>query len=624
MCGITGILNYKNFVDEKILRDMNKILFHRGPDDEGYFMDKNIGLAMRRLSIIDIQGGHQPIHNEDKSIWIVFNGEIYNYLELKQFLEKKGHKFYTNSDTEVIVHLYEDYDEISINYLNGMFAFALWDKKKEKLFLARDRLGIKPLFYTISSSSIIFASEIKSLLKHPEVKKEINVQAIDDYFTFLYIPSSKTIFKNIHKLPPAHYLTFTNTNNINLKRYWNINFDIKRFDENILSDELEIILKETIKSHLVSDVEVGALLSGGLDSSSVVCFMKEFSSKFKTFSIGFDVKTYDELKYARAVANYFGTEHYEFELKPNVVELLPKIIYHLDEPFNDASAIPTYLVSEMARKYLKVVLSGDGGDEIFGGYTWTRKQVMIEKYKRITPKFINNTIFKSLIKNYVPTGRSTSFFDSLKRFIYDANISFSSSFLRRITCYDKFLKEKIYSKKFIEDLKEHNPYNLFKEYIENKDIKDNFDRLLFTDTSLYLPDDILLKVDRMSMANSLEVRPPLLDYKLVEFCANIPFELKIKNFKTKYIFKKIMSKKLPRIILKQRKQGFSVPIGEWLRKDLNNFCKEVLLSNNLKSKYFFDRNGIEYIIKQHQSGNKDFAYQIWGLLIFEIWTQKYL
>lgn len=617
MCGIVGIINKENPIDGNLLQKMNDVLFHRGPDDEGYFVSENVGLAMRRLSIIDLEGGKQPIYNEDKSIVVVFNGEIYNFLQLRDELQKKGHRFYTNSDTEVIVHLYEEYKYDCVNYLRGMFAFALYDKNEKTLFLVRDRLGIKPLYYSVMNDGLCFASEMKSLLLHPAINKEINLEALDEYLTYLYIPQEKSIFKNIKKLLPGYILIYKN-GEVETKQYWNIDFSKEtKLDEHEIIEELKKCLEEAVKLHLISDVPLGAFLSGGIDSSAVVAFMSKVTSKVKTFSIGFDVKEYDELKYAREISKRFSTEHYELIASPNYLELLPSIIEHLDEPFGDASAIPTYLVSQMTRKYVKVALSGDGGDELFAGYTWTKKQKFLETYKKLFGNLNLQRFF-----NKLPTGVSTSKIDKIRRFLYDANLSPLASFARRVTCFDDELKNKLYTPLLKNELGNYNSYQAVEKYFNNN--LNNIEKMLLFDTKVYLPDDILTKVDRMSMAHSLEVRPPLLDHKLVELCATIPVSLKIKGITTKYIFKKMLSEVLPPLILKQRKQGFSIPLDTWIRGDLKNWCRDILENSVLVKEGYLKNDTIAWMFDMHINRKLNLSHQIWGVIVLDFWWRKYV
>jgi len=623
MCGICGIIysNKDERVEKDLLRAMNDTLAHRGPDDEGFFVDNNIGLAMKRLSIIDLETGHQPVHNEDETIWVIQNGEIYNYLELREDLIKKGHKFYTKSDTEVIIHLYEDFGEDFVHKLQGMFAIALWDKNRDKLLIVRDRIGIKPLYYYLKNGVFLFASEIKVLLKHPQIEGQIRIDALSDYLTYLYIPAPKTIYKNIYKLLPGHMIILKN-GVININRYWELNYkkgEVKPFE--YYKEKLEFLLKDSVKKHLISDVPLGVFLSGGVDSSTIVAIMKEVSNKqIRTFSVGFDVGSHNELKFAKLVSERFNTKHEEIYLKPDIISILPKIAGHFDEPFADSSTIPTYLISKFAREYVKVVLAGDGGDELFAGYSWTRRQKFIQDYNRL-PDSLRKSIRKILLgKNYSPD-RSGKITNKLRRFVYDANLPLEESFLRRATCFSEKMKKELFKNDFSDVLRDYDSSDNIRLYFNMNNCEDDLEKLLFIDTKMYLPDDGLKKVDMMSMFNSLEIRVPLLDHKVVEFTASIPFEYKMKGRKSKYIVKEIMKNRLPNDILKQRKLGFTIPVHKWFRDELKSFAKEKLLSNNSKIGNFLEKSYVNWIINTHISGEQDLGYQIYSLLFLELWLE---
>lgn len=608
-------------VDKTILVNMNNKLVHRGPDDEGYYINENIGLAVRRLSIIDIKRGHQPIYNEDRSICVVCNGEIYNFLELREVLEKQGHNFYTKSDTEVIIHLYEEYGEDFVHKLRGMFAICIWDEKQKKIILIRDRLGIKPLFYMFKNGTLLFASELKALLQYPKIQKEISLKALSDYLSLLYIPSPHTIFKNIHKLPPAHVLILKD-NDINIYSYWDISYVKKKiYDEDYYGQRLKELLSESVKMHLVSEVPLGAFLSGGMDSSTVVALMSEVANEsVKTFSVGFDVSDFNELRYAKLVAKRFNTHHHEINLTADIVNLLPKIVAQFDEPFADSSAIPTYLISQFAKKYVTVCLAGDGGDELFAGYDWTRRQRFIDYYNRI-PKILRRSLeFCFLDKDYSPD-RKGKLFDKIKRFLYDANIDPFKSYLRRFSCFTEDMKSKLFNEQTSQRLNNYKSYSEIEPYFLKVEIKELMEKLLYIDSKVYLPDDGLCKVDRMSMLHSLEVRVPFLDHVFVEFAAAIPFKYKMKGLISKYIVKKTMKDLLPNEITKQRKQGFSIPINNWFRGELNNISTRILLDNGAKIKEFLNQEFIRWILDEHIQGRQDFGPQIYALLVLELWLK---
>jgi len=627
MCGICGIIHSEEtkVADRDILARMNNSLAHRGPDEEGYFLKGNVGLGMRRLSIIDVRGGHQPIYNEDKTVCVICNGEIYNHQELRENLEKQGHSFSTHSDVEVIVHLYEDLKEDFVHKLRGMFAIAIYDLKINKLFLVRDRLGIKPLYYTYQNGVFLFASELKAILKHPEVKKSISLTAISDYLTYLYIPVPGTVFEGIYKLPPA-YVLILSKGNISLKQYWEVNYRKEKiYPEEYYIERLRDLLAESVKLHLMSEVPLGAFLSGGMDSSTVVALIAEaMSEPVKTFSVGFDVADFNELKYARLVAERFNTQHHEINLTADIINLLPKIAVQFDEPFADSSVIPTYLISQFAKQYVTVCLSGDGGDELFAGYGWTRRQKFIEDYKHL-PLRTRNIIKNLFINHGYSPDRKNKFLDKFKRFVYDANLDLDKSFMRRITCFSEQMKKNLFKEHIYKQINEYDSISKILPYFEKSNINETnetIEKLLFIDTKLYLPDDGLCKVDRMSMMHSLEVRVPFLDHKVVEFAASMPFKYKMQGTVSKYILKKLMRNLLPRQVLKQRKLGFTIPVNSWFRKELKGYTADLLLAGGSKLSRFFDANFIAWLIREHAEGKQDFGYQIFSLLVLEMWLAE--
>ena len=623
MCGIVGIIqsDEKGPVDPGILRNMNTALTHRGPDDEGYWVNRNVGLAMRRLSIIDLEGGHQPISNETGEIWTVFNGEIYNFLELREQLLKKGHRFQTRTDTEVIVHLYEEEGETFVQKLRGMFAIALWDNRSQKFLLYRDRIGIKPVHYWFKQGTLVFGSEIKAILEYPEVSLDISLPALSDYLSFLYIPSPKTIYQDIQKLSAGHWLRYQKEQ-VTIHPYWDFSFQPNySLSEKDWCEKLCDVLAESVKLHMISDVPLGAFLSGGVDSSTVVAWMSRQSGRpVKTYSIGFPDSQFNELPYASAVAKHFGTDHHEALVETDAFRLLPKILTGFDEPFADSSAIPTFLVSEFARREVTVALSGDGGDELFGGYLWTRKELWLEKYRQLPVSWRRKIEKLILEKDYRPL-RETTFLSSVKRFLYDAGLAPWESFARRATSFQPWMKQKLFTSDVLSELEHENSLSLLKSYSQSGNAQSVIDQLLYFDSKVYLPDDVLAKVDRMSMLNSLEVRVPLLDHKLVELAATIPASLKLKNRTTKYILKQAMKDLLPPIVLKQRKQGFSIPIQRWFRNELLDFAKKILLDEKGLTRKFFRLSYVKWLLDQHASGRQRFGTQIYALLVFELWSR---
>jgi len=624
MCGICGIVfdRETRMVDPDSLHIMNSVLTHRGPDDEGTVLQDNVGLAVRRLSIIDLTGGHQPIHNENKTVWVVFNGEIYNFRELRCELIKKGHTFYTHSDTEVIVHLYEEYGQECVKQLTGMFAFALWDVKQKTLFLFRDRLGIKPLYYYHRNGCFLFASEMKALLQHPEVGRDINVKGLDCYFTYGYIPAPYSIFESIYKLPPGTFMTLCQ-GEVRMERYWDLEYTNKltgSIEE--LSEQLLERLRDSIRRHLISDVPLGAFLSGGVDSSTIVALMsEEMREPVKTFSLGYQGHR-DELGYARLVATLFDTDHHEFIVSPDMAELLPDLVWNQDEPFFDNSMLPTYLVSQLAKEHVTVALSGDGGDELFGGYEWTRRYQFIRYYNRL-PQILRTAVHNLLLGNDFVPAYQPHLMSKLRRFLHDTTLSLEEGFARRTTVPVHF-KDQLYSPELKNSLFGYNALHIQKDCFAQARFSDEREKMLYVDTMLYLPDDCLFKVDRMSMANSLEVRVPFLDHSLVEFASRLPFSSKVAGIITKRILKKAMANRLPKPILRQRKQGFTLPIAHWLRGDLGNLVSQVTLGKKTTKRGLLNPQYLRWMLEAHRNGSQNFAHRIWAIFVFEIWARLYL
>ncbi len=623
MCGIVGIVQPENrgAIEPDILRRMNSSIKHRGPDDEGYWIHHHVGIAMRRLSIIDVDGGHQPLSNETGDIWTVFNGEIYNFQELREELIQKGHRFQCRTDTEIIPHLYEEEGDQFVHRLRGMFAIALWDNRQKKLLLYRDRVGIKPLHYWFRKGTLIFGSEIKALLEYPEVGTDISFSAVSDYLSYLYIPSPKTIYREIMRLPPGHFLRWQNQE-IQVEQYWDFNFKTQDgLKEQEWAEKLRETVSESVKCHLISDVPLGAFLSGGMDSSTVVAWMSRHSSQsVKTFSIGFKNAEFNELSYAREVANYFKTDHHEEIVEPDAVTLLPKILSSLDEPFADSSAIPTYLVSEFTRHKVTVALSGDGGDELFGGYLWTQKEIILEKYRRL-PAFLRRSI-RSLVlgKDYNPL-HEIALWNKIKRSIFDAESTPAESFARRSMCFQSWMKRELFQKSFQNALGKESSVDLIKSYFNQCQATTLLDKLLYLDSKIYLPGDILTKVDRMSMIHSLEVRVPILDHKVVELAASIPFSFKMRGSATKYILKQAMKNILPPSILTQRKRGFAIPLQLWFRGELFSLARRVLVETKVLSYRYFNPQYVKWVLEQHRSGRQSLGNHIYALLIFELWLR---
>lgn len=627
MCGICGVVNieHEDPVKSDILKEMCDVIKHRGPDDEGFLLDGHVGIGMRRLSIIDLNTGKQPISNENGSVWIVFNGEIYNHIELRHELEKKGHQFKTKTDTEAIVHAYEEWGENCVQKLNGMFGFAIWDKRKQMMFIARDRIGIKPMYYFFDGKRLIFGSELKSILKAEDIPKRVDLQALDNFLTFEYIPAPLSIFQDIKKLPAGYYLTLRN-GNIKVRNYWELNFQANGLDERSVQNNLKELLQDAVKIRLMSDVPLGAFLSGGIDSSTTVALMAQVMDQpVKTFSIGFEDSTYNELEYARMIAKKFNTDHHEFIIKPDAVELTEQLIGFLDEPFGDFSIFPTYLVSKMARDYVTVVLSGDGGDELFAGYDPYIADRLFAKYAKI-PRFIRNGVIAKMADIIPPTSKKKGFINRTKRFIEGAKLPEDLHHTRWMIFLQELEKEMLYADDMKSGITENDPYKFIRHYFANSayNKNDEVSRQLYVDIKTYLVDDILVKVDRMSMATSLEARVPFLDHRFVEFSATIPSSMKLKSNMTKYILKKSMEDILPHDILYRGKEGFSIPIKNWLKNELKPMLTDTLSTEKVKREGFFNPDYINRLIKEHLKGKENHSHRLWALMMFGMWYDIYM
>jgi len=617
MCGICGIFEpgRDTAIDPTRIKAMADTLYHRGPDDEGCYTAPGIGLGFRRLSIIDLQGGHQPLSNEDGTVWIAFNGEIYNFDDLNRCYLSNGHCFKTRSDTETIVHLYEELGEECFAQLRGMFAIALWDGRRKRLLLARDRIGKKPLFYSWDGRRLVFGSEIKALWPAGGISKELDAEALSDYFSFQYVPAPKTIYRNVRKLRPAHYLVIEGSN-VREVPYWDI-----RFEEPLqLSEEewCETFLAEyrtAVKSRLISDVPLGAFLSAGVDSSSIVALMNEFQPPVTTCSIGFTDQRYDEAVEARQYAGALGANHFEHIVKPRALELLPKLAWHYDEPFADSSAVPTYYVSNVARQHVTVALSGDGGDESFAGYRRYKLDMRENLLRSIVPAPLRRGVFGPLGRVYPKLGWAPRVFRAKNTFQSLARSPIEGYYNGMSVCPPD-LKSRLLSADVQNRLAGYDSVEVLRYHYDRAKTTDPLSRIQYVDIKTYLVDDILVKVDRASMANSLEVRSPLLDHKLMELVARMPSSLKLHNGQGKYIFKKALQTILPPAVLNRPKQGFAVPVAEWFRSDLKEFAYESLFrgQDSLLNSAFVTR-----CWNQHQRGQRDWSALLWSVLMFRTW-----
>jgi asparagine synthase (glutamine-hydrolysing) len=616
MCGIAGIVSFQDKpIFEQELRDMCAAIVHRGPDDQGFYVSANAGLGMRRLSIIDLESGRQPVHNEDGSVWVVFNGEIYNFCGLRKQLQALGHRFSTRSDTEVIVHLYEEYGNDCVNHLRGMFGFALWDERQKHFLLARDRLGIKPVYYAEIAGRLIFSSELKSILQLPEVERNLNWGAVAHLFTFLSTPPAEAIIAGIKKLEPGHILTATPGRAPVVTQYWDLKFtpDYGK-DEDYFVARLRHLLEESVRLHMVSDVPLGSFLSGGIDSSAVAATAARFTPEpLKTFSIGFSEPAYSELDSARVVAMRLGADHHELILGPDVLDELEEIAWHLDEPFGDSSAIPTYMVSKLAAQKVKVVLSGDGGDELFAGYD----KYSVEQRERNAPAW-PAPARRALagISRAMPEGMRG------RNYLRHSSFTGAERYLDSTTLFRRDDLDNLFRPEFSELLAAHQPWRARASYMEARE-QHWLSNLQGLDIKTYLPLDILTKVDRMSMAHSIETRVPLLDHKLVEFAATIPGEMNLSGGTPKYVFKRAMRGILPDSIIDRPKRGFAIPLGYWFRGKLGSYVRELLLGDQARRRGFFNSRYIERLLERHEKG-RDLELQLWTLISFELWARTFL
>ncbi len=626
MCGIVGFVNSNSrLASREILEQMNACIIHRGPDEDGFFVKESVALAMRRLAIIDLKGGQQPIFNEDKTAAIVFNGEIYNYQEIKKDLESRGHRFYTNSDTETIVHLYDEYGADCVQHLRGMFAFAIWDSKDRSLFLARDRVGKKPILYSHQENGdLIFGSEFTALLAHPSISREVDFEAIDSYLSYLCVPAPQTAFKQIRKLEPAHWLRWKD-GRIETRRYWQPDFSKKiKISEAEAIEETTRILREATKLRLISEVPLGAFLSGGVDSSVVVALMAEASSQpVKTFSIGFEEQDFSELKYAKRVAEHVGAEYHEFIVRPNALEVLPTLVEHYGEPYADSSAIPTYYVSKETRQFVTVALNGDGGDESFAGYERHAAMKIAEIYHRF-PEFARKLFIEKPINLFPTSELKKSRLRDAKRFLQAASLPRTERYFRWMSTFNRDAKRELYTRDFSERVAAQNPSSVMDKWFGEANGSGTLDATLLTDQMTYLPNDLLVKVDIASMANSLESRSPFLDHKVIEFAASLPEHLKMQRFETKSLLKKVAARLVPREVVYRRKMGFGVPIGNWFRGEMKSFVRDRLLSEKSLKRGIAKSKMIEKYVNEHTNGERDHTFQIWTLLMLELWFQRFI
>jgi asparagine synthase (glutamine-hydrolysing) len=622
VCGIAGMVGRRDEVVEATeVHRMCQTIVHRGPDDEGIYAQGPIGLGIRRLSIIDLSGGHQPIHNEDKSVWVVLNGEIYNFPELRRGLEQRGHKFYTHSDTEVIVHLYEEMGADCVKKLRGMFAIALYDERRQSLLLARDRLGKKPLHYALHHGRLLFGSEIKTILAVAPELAEVDAEGLLQYLYFGYIPDPHTAFQRIRKLPPGHLLEYAD-GKTSIREFW----DVPEYgthpamSEEECLKELERRLEEAVRIRLISDVPLGALLSGGVDSSIIVALMARVSSHpVKTFSIGFQAEKFNEAEYARLVAEKFGTDHHELVLDPNLEETLTFLSGMLEEPFGDSSMLPTYYVSRMARQHVTVALSGDGGDELFAGYDRYLVAMERRKFDRI-PGWLGQ-IYRNRLHPWMPAAMYG------KNLAWNASLAARDRYLDDVSYLPVLHRERsLFSKDFLKSAALlPNPLEQWQHYYDDAPAKDSLSRLLYLDTKTYLTADILAKVDRMSMATSLEVRVPMLDHEFVEWVAGLPVEWKFQAGTRKFILKRLAERLgVPPALLHRRKQGFQLPLVDWMRNSMKDQFLRVLLEPRTLQRGYFKPEAVRALIEEHTRGRRNRSGILWRMLVLELWHRNFM
>jgi asparagine synthase (glutamine-hydrolysing) len=627
MCGIAGIVytDPAHPVDQALLRRMTDVMAHRGPDADGFHVGKGVGLGHRRLSIIDVAGGDQPIYNEDRSKAVIFNGEIYNFPELRIGLEARGHRFVTRTDTEAIVHAYEEYGEACVARLRGMFAFAIWDETERRLLLARDRVGKKPLYYRLHGQGLWFASELKALLQDPKLKRVVDLEALVDFFAFGVVLGPRTILQGVAQLPPAHYLVWED-GHVRIAEYWDVPYGrvVWRGEAEVLEAFGEVF-DEAVRCRMISDVPLGAFLSGGVDSSVVVAAMARHSDRpVVTTSVGFTERAYNELEHARAVAQAVGTDHHEVVVRPAAAEILPRLVWHLDEPFADSSAVPTYYVAHAARERVTVALSGDGGDEVFAGY---QRRYGLNRWEARLRRWLPSWIREGLLG---PVGRLYPKADWLPRplrakyFLANLGMSFERAYFNDLSLFRPEMKARIFGPEFQAQLAGRDPFTDFARHFRKVEGLDPLTRLLYVDLKTWLANDILVKVDRMSMANSLEVRSPLLDHKLIEFAATVPPHLKFRGRTSKYLLKRHLEGRLPVSVIHRRKQGFEIPLVQWLRGELRGMAEELLLSPRALGRGYVRPEAVRALWERHQRGLRDHSAHLWALMVLELWHRTFV
>ncbi len=627
MCGIAGVVysDPRHPVDRALVRAMTRTLAHRGPDAEGYLFDRGVGLGHRRLSIIDLSTGDQPIFNEDGSRAVVFNGEIYNFRELRDELTTRGHRFATASDTEVIVHAWEEYGDECVARLRGMFAFALWDRSRRRLLLARDRVGKKPLYYVQDKERLVFGSELKAVLADPAVKRTISLEALDDYLSFGTVPAPATIYQDVRALPPGHLLTWED-GRARVVEYWDVPVGpVCRRSETEHLEAFAAVFDDAVKVRMISDVPLGAFLSGGVDSSAVVLAMASHSTRpLLTTSVRFRDQAFDEAPHARAVAAQVGADHAEVFVEPDAATVLPRLAWHLDEPFADSSALPTYYVSQAARRRVTVALSGDGGDEFFGGYAWRYGLSLVEaRVRRWLPRPVRGGLVAPLAAVW-PKGDRWPRPLRWKTFLRNVSLSPEQAYFHDMSLFAPSEKAALLAPDLRRAVADHDPFEGFARHFERVRGLPHLTRITYVDAKTYLAADILVKVDRMSMAHSLEVRSPLLDHKVIEFAATLPPEMKFRRLTSKYLLRRYLARRLSPSLAYRPKQGFAIPLARWLRTDLRPLAEDLLLSRRTLGRGYFVPETVRALWDAHQRGVRDHAHRLWALMMLELWHRLFV
>lgn len=634
MCGITGAMWFdpSRAIETATLNRMVDSLTHRGPDDRGVHLAPlhrdvaklvpGVALGFRRLSIIDLDGGHQPMSNEDGSVWLVFNGEIYNYRDLRRRLEGSGHRFKSNSDSETVLHLYEDLGPECFEHLNGMFSIALWDSRKGQLILARDRLGKKPLFYRYSNQQFSFGSELKALTQVPGFDRTLSPAAIDQFLTYQYVPHPNCIYQGVKKLPPGHYAVVSE-NGIQVRKYWHIDFrEENELSQPEASSQLDELLNDSIRLRLRSDVPLGAFLSGGIDSSLIVALsQKQLTDPLHTFSIGFNEADFDETVYAQQIAAWTRTEHHEYKVTPDAVSILDDLVWHYDEPFGDSSSIPTWYLCKWTREHVTVALSGDGGDELFAGYERYRALWMSVWFDRIIPA--GPILGSRLVQGLRASNKQRSFVRRLQRFGEALNQPLARRYMNWIQIFSERMRAELYTAEFCEQLPDEDPFEFFEAAWNDVGNRDLVSKASLADLVTYLPCDLMNKVDIASMAHGLECRQPFLDYRIVEFAAKLPAKLKFRGNRGKLLLRDTFGPLLPRQIWTRKKMGFGVPLGSWFQNELRQLTESRLLGTDARCHQYFRPDSLKSMIDQHMTGRVNHCYRLWNLLVFESWLRKW-